>query len=49
MSNDQISHLLEHYILGEPYSIRRGTVSYPATEKDTSERYIAKEIGRAHV
>ena len=42
MSNQQISLILEHYILGEPYSVRNGTWCYPATEKDTGENYIAK-------
>lgn len=42
MLNQQLSPLLEHYILGEPYCVRSGAWCYPATEKSTGESYIAK-------
>ena len=42
MSNQQLSPLLEHYILGEPYYVRSGARCYPATEKETGENFIAK-------
>jgi serine/threonine protein kinase len=42
LSNQQLSLMLEHYVLGEPHYVRSGTLCYPATEKDTGESYIAK-------
>ncbi len=42
MSNEQISLMLEHYILEQPYSVRNGVLCYPATEKNTGEKYLAK-------
>ncbi len=42
MSKEQLSPLLEHYILGEPYSVRKGAWCYGATEKDTGDSFIAK-------
>jgi len=37
-----ISHLLEHYTLGEMFSNKNGVCCYPATDNRTGIRYIAK-------
>ena len=42
MSNHSISQLMTQYSLGAAYCIHNGVSCYPATEKETGNRYIAK-------
>ena len=42
MSNPTESHLITHYHIGKAFSDRKGVRCYPATDKETGNRYIAK-------
>lgn len=42
MAKQPTKHFFENYILDAPYSSGKGVCCYPATDKDSGERYIAK-------